>query len=226
MSIRSRRALSFGLWGLFTLGTLTSSTLSVAQESTLADARARTKAAPLDAAASMTYGRALLRAGHDTEALTEFRRGVGVLGTSTTKASLLARFEWELARTHIERREFQQALGICRAIAKLPSETAVSHVCIAEAHLLWRRGTEALTELSALSNEQKPGKDVPVDVQYAAKVAEGRSFELASNDTGAESSYRDAMKMDLHASTRRSDSGRSSSGSGRTERGAPERRGD
>ncbi|HVH46336.1 MAG TPA: tetratricopeptide repeat protein, partial [Labilithrix sp.] len=99
--------------------------------------------------------------------------------------------EWEIARTHIARRDFATAMGSCRSIGNLPSGKAASHVCAAEAHLLWRRGTEALAELGAFAKQPAAG----ADVVYAAKLAEGRSRELDSKDEGAEAAYREAIRL-------------------------------
>jgi tetratricopeptide (TPR) repeat protein len=159
-----------------------------AQESGVDAARERAKAAPMNVEASLAYGQALRRAGREAEALTELRRGFGASGGKT---ELAGRVQWELARTHIARREFEPAIATCRAMAKSPAAEAASHVCAAEAHLLWRRGTEAESEIAALEKS----KGASPEVQYFAKLATGRAQELASKDTEAEASYRDAIRL-------------------------------
>ena len=58
--------------------------------------------------ASLAYGQALRRAGREAEALTELRRGLGVSGG---KAETAGRVQWEIARTHIAKREFEHGDG-------------------------------------------------------------------------------------------------------------------
>ena len=158
---------------------------AVAQESSIDAARDQAKAAPANGEAALAHGRALRRAGREADALVELRRGVG---TSAGKAELVGRLEWEIARAHVARREFEPAMSSCKAMAKVAA--AASHVCAAEGHMLWRRGTEAESEV-ALALKGSP----PLDVQYFAKVALGRAQELASKDDAAEASYREAVKI-------------------------------
>lgn len=158
-----------------------------AQGSGIDAAREKAKAAPANAEASLAYGQALRRAGREAEALTELRRGLSVSGG---KADVAGRVQWEIARTYIARREFEPALATCRSMAKFPSTEAASRVCAGEAHLLWRRGTEAEAELAALAKGKTPPS---AEVQYFAKVAAGRAHELASRDAEAEAAYRDAI---------------------------------
>jgi len=159
-----------------------------AQESQVNAARDRAKAAPGSAESALSYGSALRRAGRETEALVELRRAFGASGG---KGPLAARVQLEVARTHIAKRDFELAMGTCRAMAKSPDAEPASHVCAAEAHLLWRRGTEADAEIAALARSKSPS----VEVQYFAKLASGRSFELASKDAEAEAAYREAIRI-------------------------------
>jgi tetratricopeptide (TPR) repeat protein len=161
-----------------------------AQESGVDAARDKAKAAPASVDASLAYGQALRRAGREAEALTELRRGLGVSGG---RGEIAGRVQWEIARTHIARREFEPAMAVCRSMSKTPAAEAASRVCAAEAHLLWRRGTEAEAELAQLSRAKGPAASA--EVQYFAKLAAGRAHELASMDADAESSYRDAIRL-------------------------------
>ena len=158
---------------------------ALAQESSIDAARDQAKAAPANGEAALAHGRALRRAGREADALVELRRGVG---TSAGKAELVGRLEWEIARAHVARREFEPAMSACKAMAKVAA--AASHVCAAEGHLLWRRGTEAELEVA-----QALKGSPPLEVQYFAKVALGRAQELASKDDAAEASYREAVKI-------------------------------
>jgi len=166
---------------------------AAAQESAVAAARDRVKAAPASAEASLALGQTLRKAGRETEALAELRRGA----TVAPPGEMANRFQWEIARTHIAKRSFEAAMGTCRSLVKPPPVTtpattqAVSRVCAAEAHLLWRRGTEAVAELDALAKLGPPA----VEVAYFAKLAEGRAHELASRDAEAEAAYRQAIGL-------------------------------
>ena len=166
--------------------------LASAQESGVAEAQARAKASPSSAEASLGFGQALRRAGRETDALAELRRGLAVSGGRGETAT---RLQWEVARTYIARREFEPALATCKGLAKTPLATgaeAASHVCAAEAHLLWRRGTEAMAEIA----EAAKAKSAPLDAQYFAKAASGRALELASKDAEAEAAYRESVALD------------------------------
>jgi tetratricopeptide (TPR) repeat protein len=163
-----------------------------AQESGVDAARDKARAAPMSAEASLAYGQALRRAGREAEALTELRRGYGI---SAGKGEIGGRVQWELARTYIARREFEPAMATCRSMSKSPAAEAASHVCAAEAHLLWRRGSEAESEVADLAKVKAPAAPASVEVQYFAKVASGRAKELSSNDPEAEAAYREAIKL-------------------------------
>jgi tetratricopeptide (TPR) repeat protein len=163
-----------------------------AQESAVEPARDKTKAAPMSAEASLAYGFALRRAGREAEALTELRRGYGI---SAGKGEIGGRIQWELARTYIARRQFEPAMATCRSMSKSPAAEAASHVCAAEAHLLWRRGSEAESEVADLAKLKAPAVAPSPEVQYFAKLATGRAKELSSNDADAEAAYRDAIKL-------------------------------
>lgn len=153
-----------------------------AQESGVAEAKEKAKATPASAEAAVAYGRALRRAGHDGEALAELRRA-----KAFARGDLATKVEWEIARTHIARRDFRQAMATCRAM-RAPGP---SRVCAAEAHLLWRRGTEAMAELGELAKTS----DTSVDVRYFAKIAEGRARELETKDAEAEAAYAKAIDV-------------------------------
>lgn len=132
----------------------------------------------------LAKGQSLRRSGKENDALTELRRAkVGTTGVMTT------RIDWEIARTHIAKRDFASAMSTCRGMAK--EAPAASRVCAAEAHLLWRRGTEAMNELAELTKI----KDAPADVRYFGKVAEGRAQELASKEGDAEAAYKKAIEI-------------------------------
>ncbi|MEA2749042.1 MAG: hypothetical protein QOI41_3185 [Myxococcales bacterium] len=163
-----------------------------AQESGVDAARDKARAAPMSAEASLAYGQALRRAGREAEALTELRRGYGI---SAGKGEIGGRVQWELARTYIARREFEPAMATCRSMSKSPAAEAASHVCAAEAHLLWRRGSEAESEVADLAKVKAPAAPASVEVQYFAKVASGRAKELSSNDPEADAAYREAIKL-------------------------------
>lgn len=133
---------------------------------------------------ALAKGQSLRRAGKENDALAELRRAK----TGAT-AAMIAKIDWEIARTHIAKRDFASAMSACRGMAK--EAPAASRVCAAEAHLLWRRGTEAMSELAELAKM----KDAPADVRYFGKIAEGRAYELASKEGDAEASYRKALEI-------------------------------
>jgi tetratricopeptide (TPR) repeat protein len=162
--------------------------LANAQESTLADAKEKTKQSPTSADASIAYGRALRRAGRENDSLNELRRGQ-MFATGDTAITV----EWEIARTHIAKRDFYSAMNACSAIKKLKlaKGDASFHACAGEAHLLWRRGTEALAEVAEVAKI----KDAGADVVFFTKLVEGRCRELDSKDTEGEAAYREAIRL-------------------------------
>lgn len=152
-----------------------------AQESSLDSARAAVRANGNDPDAAVALGRALHRAGRYAEAITELRRGAATLAGHQAAAAI--KLHVELARTFIGQRDFSQAMVECRVAAAQTGGAAMGHVCAAEAYLLWRRGTDALTEL------QQAGRT------YESKVAEGRALALQLKDAEAEAAFRDAMTL-------------------------------
>lgn len=165
-----------------------------AQVTTVSAARERAHGSPQSVDAALAYARTLRVAGRESDALVELRRASTLGGTEAVRA----RVAWEIARTHIARRAFESAMATCRSLVKAPPATtaasvqAVSRVCAAEAHLLWRRGSEALAEVDALA---KLGTPAP-DVAYFGKLAAGRAHELAGRDADAEASFREAVDLD------------------------------
>lgn len=159
-----------------------------AQESRVDAARDRTRSSPMSVDASLAFGQVLRRAGREVEALSELRRALAVSGGTSQFA---ARAHWELARTHLALRGFDGAMASCRAMSQLPPAEAASHVCAAEAHLLWSRGSEAEAEIAALATS----KGASTEVRYFARLAKGRAHELASKDAEAEAAYREAIAL-------------------------------
>jgi tetratricopeptide (TPR) repeat protein len=165
--------------------------LAGAQESLLEARRAAARAAPSDASLSLQYGVALRRAGHDAEAAQELRRGAALPSGGQGDTGIMLRFE--LARTAIDRRDFQGAMAACRGVGSVTGGAAAGHACMDEAQLLWRLASEALPETAqALANGTK---------SYEAKVVEGLSYELQVKDADAEASFRAAIawRPDLSA---------------------------
>lgn len=153
-----------------------------AQESQLDVLRAGARANATDGEAARSLGRALRRAGHFTEALAELRRGVAVAGS---RPDVLARLHWELARVHMDRHDFRQALAACSVLGGVRGASAEGHACAADAHLVWQRATEALTETAA-ALAQDP-------TSYEAKVAEGRAQDFALDAARSEAAFRLAI---------------------------------
>ena len=174
------------------LGVLFTTTPAAAEEpAAVVATRAAAGKSPAIPEARLALARALRRAGEGTEALAELRRGLALGPKGDLQAALL----WEAARAHVDLREFGPAMASCRDLGKVAggaSRRAAGHVCAAEAHLLWRRASEALTELD------KAEKDLPAarpEVSYAAKMVLGRARELEAKDAEAEGAYASAVAM-------------------------------
>ncbi|MBX3212692.1 MAG: tetratricopeptide repeat protein [Labilithrix sp.] len=185
--MKTSRFWATALLGISALGGIVCTTRdSSAQQSALADAKARAQKAPASPDAAIAYGRALRRAGREGEALAELKRG-----QVFAKGDAAVAIGWEISRTHVAKRDFAPAMSACKSVAKVANGAAASRVCAAEAHLLWRRGTEALAELAELA--KLPAADATV--RFHAKLAEGRARELDSKDVEAEAAYREAIRL-------------------------------
>jgi len=185
-----------------------------AQESLLEARRTAARSASSDAGVALQYGVALRRAGHDAEAAQELRHGAALPGGSQGDTGIMLRFE--LARTAIDRRDFQGAMAACRGVDSVTGGTAASHACMAEANLLWRLASQALPETAlALANGTK---------SYEAKVVEGLSYELQVKDAEAEASFRAAAQWKPEASDAHVCLGRLLVRTGRNDEGVAELR--
>lgn len=173
--MHSARILGLGLLGVMLPA------LAAAQESSIDGAKSAAAASASDPAAALAYGRALRRAGKYDDATRELRRGVAI----ARAAESLATLHWEIARVFIDRRDFSQAMVSCKVAGAQTGQAARGHACTAEAHLLWRRGSEALTETAAaMSGGNK---------LYEAKVAEARAHGIALKDSDAEAAFKEAI---------------------------------
>lgn len=139
------------------------------------------QSAPLDADAAFAWGRGLRRAGRSDDALRELRRGV------TLPRAATAPIRWEIARTLIQKGDFRGAIAECRVVLQMPGGKQAGHVCAAEAHLLWKRASEALRETE---------EALRLGPSYDAKLAEGLAHEFEVKDDEAEKSYAEAMALD------------------------------
>jgi tetratricopeptide (TPR) repeat protein len=181
---------------------------AAAQESVLVDTKDKTRTQPTSADAAIAYAKALRKSGKEPEALAELRRA-----QTFASGNMAVMVNWELARTQIARRDFAGAMSACGGITKLPGggapaeagglptkqgeAAAAARTCKGEAHLLWRRGSEAMGELAELAKISKlVQKDSLGDeINYAAKLIDGRSKELDNKETDAEASYQAAIAL-------------------------------
>ncbi len=162
-----------------------------AQESALDGARAAVRSNANDPAASLAFGRALRRAGRIPEAITELRRGTALWGGRTGEVAV--DLHVELARAFIAQRDFGQAMVQCKVAGNLGGGAARGHACAAEAHLLWKRASEAHREAGlALAG----GAHV-----YDAKVADARAFALELKEKEAEAALREAVSWKPEVAT-------------------------
>ena len=150
------------------------------QESALDALRSASRAASTNASAALAYARALRRAGHAADAAAELHRALPF-----AHGPLAIDFRYEAARVAIDRGEHARAMAECRAIAPLAGGASASHACLADAHLAWRRASEALLETEqAFANGTQ---------NYDAKIGEGIAYELQLREDVAERSFREAI---------------------------------
>jgi tetratricopeptide (TPR) repeat protein len=156
-----------------------------AQESSLDGLRAAAKAAPNDPNAALSFGRALRRAGHDAEAILELRRGASLWNGRSGEVAVT--LHYELARANIAKRDFSQAMVQCKVAGGIAGGASAGHACAAEAHLLWKRASEAhVATAAALAANPK---------NYDAKIAEARALELELKEAPAEAQLREAIVL-------------------------------
>ena len=174
-----------------TLAALLVASAASAQESAIDAARSAAAGSAGEPTAAVAYGRALRRAGRYDDAARELRRAINM--SHAAEPTIAA--QWELARVAVDRRDFQQAMAACKVVLAQQGGAARGHACAAEAHLLWRRGTEAITETQAAL---KDGVKL-----YEAKVAEARAQALMMKDSEAEAAFKEAIswkpdELDAH----------------------------
>ena len=163
------------------LALVLASATAAAQESAIDAARSAAAGNASDPTAAVAYGSTLRRAGRFDDATRELRRAANLARSADATIAV----QWELARVAIDRRDFQQAMAACKVVLAQQGGAARGHACAAEAHLLWRRGTEAITEAAAaLAGGNK---------LYEAKVAEARAQALMMKDTEADAAFKEAI---------------------------------
>jgi len=167
---------------------LSASLPAMAQAHREAAARDAVTADRNDANASLSLGKVLRRGGRHDVALTELNRGSRL----PSARPLALRFGWEIARVQLDRENFQGAMTACRQLAALQGGAALSHACIAHAHMLHKRATEAAPEIAkALS--LSPGL-------YEARVIEGYVKWQEGAQPEAEQAFRAAAAADAQRS--------------------------
>ncbi len=155
-----------------------------AQESQIEGLRAAAQSHSRDWEAALSFGRALRRAGRWAEAEVELRRGIGVCAANPTALRAL---DTELPHVYMDLGSFQRAFVTCKRLTGVPGASAEGHACVADAHLVWQRATEAELEAAeALAKDPQC---------YDARLAQGLAFEYELDSARAEASFREAIAM-------------------------------
>jgi tetratricopeptide (TPR) repeat protein len=155
-----------------------------AQESQVEGLRAAAQSHSRDWQAALSLGRALRRAGRWAQAEVELRRGIG--GCAANPIALRALYT-ELARVYMDLGSFQRSFAACKQLMDVPGASAEGHACVANAHLVWQRATQAQLEAA---------EALAIDPQcYDARLAEGLAFEFELDSARAEASFREAIEM-------------------------------
>ena len=155
---------------------------AVAQADRVAGARAAVAANRQDASASLALGRALRRAGVYRAAINELRRGMML--RDGRKGDVAVALRHEVARTYVDQGDFNGARRACGDVGLLAEGKAMQHACLAEAHMIRKRASDALPEVErALA--LAPGL-------YEARVVEGYAKWMAGREAEAEQILRSA----------------------------------
>ncbi|MBI5531368.1 MAG: tetratricopeptide repeat protein [Deltaproteobacteria bacterium] len=165
------------------LGVCTQAHAQAHRETAARDAVAK---ASTDAAASLNLAKVLRRSGSYDAALAELRRG-GALA-SARAGDVAIRFKRETALVYLDQGKYEQAMTACRGLGALKGADALGHACLAEAHMLHKRATEALPEVTkALAASP---------TLYEAKVIEGYVRWQEAAPAEAEAAFRAAAASD------------------------------
>jgi tetratricopeptide (TPR) repeat protein len=140
-----------------------------AQESELATLRS---APASDATAPLRLGRALRRAGHFDEALRVLR----MAARGATRAEAL----YEIARVRFDQGNFREARAACNAMPP----GVMRHVCMARAHLVWQRPSQAEREIAAAQRIESGNAEL--------KLVIADTMRISGRMTEAEAAYREA----------------------------------
>ncbi|HXX68044.1 MAG TPA: tetratricopeptide repeat protein [Polyangiaceae bacterium] len=154
------------------------------QETQVEGLRAAAAMRPRDLDAALALERALRRAGRWNEAETELRRATPLAGPDPKAAAAI---DVELALVYIDRGDFARAFATCEKVFALAGAAAEGHACVANAHLLRQRASEALIEAA-----QALSRDAGC---FDAYVAQGRAYELELDAGRAETSLREALRL-------------------------------
>src|SRR5215467_542661 len=87
-----------------------------AQESQIDSLRVAVRSAPGDAEGALALGRALRRAGHYAEAMTELQRGIAI---AASKPAALVPLRREVARVYMDRHDFRAAFAACGVLGAI-----------------------------------------------------------------------------------------------------------
>jgi tetratricopeptide (TPR) repeat protein len=139
-----------------------------------------------DPEAALSAGKTLRKAGAYREAIAELRRGLGLPGGAAGKVGV--GLSWEIARSYIDDRKFEQAVTACKAVGKLGEGKGPGHACMGEAQMMRMRATEALPEVE-LALKETPGL-------YEAVVVQGRALGQGGTVPEAEKALRAAISSD------------------------------
>jgi tetratricopeptide (TPR) repeat protein len=124
----------------------------------------------------LALGRALRRAGVYQAALNELRRGMML--RDGRKGEVAVALRHEVALTLVDQGDFNGARRACADIGLLSEGKAMQHACLAEAHMIRKRASDALPEVeSALA--LSPGL-------YEARVVEGYAKWMTGQEAEAE----------------------------------------
>jgi tetratricopeptide (TPR) repeat protein len=110
------------------------------QETVLEQLRAEARSNPRSAAAHTALGRALLRAGRWSEAQKRLERAARLQGNSVEA-------QYEVVKVEFESGNYRPARAACRALSQEHPNTALVHVCMARAFLVWKRSARAFKAL-------------------------------------------------------------------------------
>ncbi len=153
---------------------------ALAQETALPALRDAARAAPSDVAAQIALGRALIEAGHLSEAEAQMKTAVRLAPGSIETL-------YEARRVDFATDNYKKARAGCQQLSAVNKNHVLTHVCMARAFLVWRRASRAFDHID---------KALAVDPNhYEARLVLADARRVQGDFAGARQAYEQTLAL-------------------------------